>query len=87
MLMLSELEPYRHLTRGELVELYGKGLASREDVLLKIGFSDFIRRFERENINILEFGVQLPFDRRINVIRDQLKQYANESDNDNQGGL
>lgn len=87
MLMLSELEPYRHLTRGELVELYGKGLASREDVLLKIGFSDFIRRFERENTNILEFGVQLPFDRRINVIRDQLKQYANESDNDNQGGL
>lgn len=76
--MLSHLEPYRHLSVSELLTLYDKGLVSEADMLLKIGFSDFVKRFERENINILEFGSQMDFDKRIETILNELKRYAKE---------
>lgn len=79
MLILSELEPYRHLSRAEVSDLYARGLVSEEDFLVKLNFSSFIRRFERENINVLEFGTQVPFSKKVEIITEKLKSYASES--------
>lgn len=79
MLILSELEPYRHLTRAEVVDLYSIGLITENELRIKLNFTNFVRRFERENTNILEFGTQIPFDKKIKVITDKLNEYANES--------
>lgn len=82
MLILSELEPYRHLSRAEVVELHAKGVIGQADMLVKLNFSDYIRRFERENSNIIEFGSDIPFMAKINTIRKELTNYTNhESEN------
>lgn len=78
MLVLSELEPFRHLSREEVVNLYGKGMVSAEDLRIKLNFPAYIRRFERENTNILDFGSAIPFVRKIETISAELARYASE---------
>lgn len=75
MLLLSELEPYKHLTRDEVVNLYDKGIISQEELLIKLNFTNLIKRFERENINILDFGTQIPFYKKIETIKSELIKY------------
>ena len=81
MFILSELEPYRHLTRNEMLDLHGKGLINNEELRIKLNFATFVRRFERENTNILEFGTQIPFDKKIEIINNKFKEYASENSN------
>ena len=78
MIILSDLEPYRHLTRNEVQGLYEKSLIPVEDLLIKFNFADFIKRFERENMNIIEFGAETDYDKKIGIIKEQLKAYATE---------
>lgn len=78
MLILSDLEPYRHMSRNEAVNFYDKKLINDEDLRVKLGFSAFIKRFERENTNIIEFGSSIPYSKKIDIITQKLKDYANE---------
>ena len=82
MLVLAELEPYRHLTRAEVLNLYGQQIISEPELRVKLNFANFVRRFERENTNILEFGTQIPFSEKIKVITNKFYEYASE----NRGG-
>lgn len=81
MMILSELEPYRHLTRSELLELNDKGLADPADLAVKLNFSAFISRFERENMNVVDFGVNIPHDTKIQRITNALRNYGTEQQN------
>ena len=76
---LAELEPYRHLTREEVISLYEKGIVSETDMLVKLNFANFVRRFEREFLNVMEFGSNMPFNNKIDFITNKLKDYASES--------
>lgn len=78
MLILAELEPYRHLTIDEVMKLQEKQLISDGELRVKLNFANYIRRFERENTNILEFGTQIPYTKKINVIIQKLYDYASE---------
>ena len=78
MIILSDLEPYRHLTRNEVAALYEKGIVSKEEYLIKLNFADFIRRFERENMNIIEFGDSIDYTKKIGTIKERLTEYARE---------
>lgn len=82
MLTLAELEPFRHLSRSEVVELHEKGFVSEDDLLVKLNFANFVRRFERENTNVTEFGSAIAFDKKISIINQKFKEYASE----NRGG-
>lgn len=82
MLVLAELEPYRHLTRAEVLNLYGQQIISEPELRVKLNFANLVRRFERENTNILEFGTQIPFSEKIKVITNKFYEYASE----NRGG-
>lgn len=78
MLILSELEPFRHLSRVEVSDLFAKNLVSETDLRIKLNFPTFVRRFERENMNILEFGEAIPYQRKIETIMSELRRYAAE---------
>ena len=78
MIILSDLEPYRHLTRNEVQGLYDKGIVSMEELLIKLNFSDFVKRFERENMNVISFGETIDYDRKIDTIKERLTEYARE---------
>lgn len=78
MFLLKQLEPYRHLTLNELQSLANKQLIDPILFLIKINFANFVDRFERENINIMEFGNALTLNRKIEVITNKFKDYVKE---------
>lgn len=76
MLVLADIEPYRHLTREEVIALYKDGFATEEEMKIKIDFANIIRRFERENLNVLEFGNQTDYVNKIETIKKTLVDYV-----------
>lgn len=78
MLILKQLEPYPHKTLDEVLKLYEKELLSKNLVRLKINFSSLIERFERENINIIEFASNKPLREKIDIINKKLLEYVSE---------
>ena len=46
---------------------------------VKLNFPALIRRFERENINIVQFGSDIDYARKIEAIRERLEEYAREN--------
>ena len=78
MMILAELEPFRHLSRTEVSELFQKNLVSETDLRMKLNFPTFVRRFERENTNILDFGSEIDYQRKIETIMAELRRYADE---------
>lgn len=81
--VLADIEPFQHLTRNEVIDLQSKGIATMEDVVMKLNFADYIRRFERENMNVVEFGDNIDYDKKIKAISDRLREYASEQINNN----
>ena len=76
-LILKHLEPYRHLSIKEALEYHQNGIfKDTVNLAIKINFSNFIMRFERENTNIIEFASKIEFDKKINIIHEKLIEYA-----------
>ena len=80
MLILKQLEPYPHKTIDELLSLYEQGLISNKLLKLKINFNSLIDRFERENVNIIEFASNRTLREKINIITNKLLDYVAEDD-------
>ncbi len=78
MLILKQLEPYPHKTLDEVIKLFEKGLLNEKLVKLKINFNTLVDRFERENINIIEFASKKPLRDKINIITNKLLEYVTE---------
>ena len=78
MLLLAELEPYRHLSRQEVRELFASNIISEQDLRIKLNLPNFVRRFERENTNIVEFGAAIPYTKKIDIITAEFRRYADE---------
>ena len=79
MLILKQLEPYPHKTLDEVLQLYEKELLDEKLVKLKINFTTLIERFERENINIIEFASNKPLREKIDIISKKLLDYVTEN--------
>lgn len=80
MLILKQLEPYPHKTLDEVLKLYEKKLIDEKLVKLKINFSTLVDKFERENINIIEFASNRPLREKIDIITNKLLKYVTEND-------
>lgn len=80
-LILAELEPYRHLSHDELQTFYQNGNISAKDLQIKLNFANFVARFERENTNVITFGEQIPFSKKIDAIKQRFEDYINEVPN------
>lgn len=80
MLILKQLEPYPHKTLDEVLKLYEKELLNENLVKLKINFSTLVDKFERENINIIEFASNKPLREKIDIITNKLLEYVTEND-------
>lgn len=78
MLILKQLEPYPHKTLNEVLSLYSEGLLDEDLIKLKINFTSFIDRFERENLNIVEFASNLALEKKIKIIHNKLLEYARQ---------
>lgn len=73
------LQPFRHLTNEEVRGMYAANQIKFEDYYIKVNFSSLLMRFERENLNILEFGSGVSFEKKINSIQKVFISYAEEA--------
>ena len=79
--ILKHIEPFRHLTKEEVVKYHKEGLIQDTDMVrLKLNFSSLIQKFERENTNIIEFGVEMEFNKKINLIQQTLISYDTKTE-------
>lgn len=78
MKILADLEPFRHMTRDEVIKMKESSLISPEDTLIKLNFPSLISRFERENMNVMNFGENISYEEKIKTISDRLREYAKE---------
>jgi hypothetical protein len=76
MVILSELEPMNNLSRNEAITMFEKGFIDQSELMIKLNFPSLIRRFERENINIIEFAAKKNFNTKIDLITQKLKDYV-----------
>lgn len=87
--ILQQLNPAPFLTMDELIERYKLGVVTRDDLAIKANFDKYISRFEREEGDIRLFGRDailqqaMTFETKINKIYNKLKEYSNETRNDN----
>lgn len=78
--ILGYLEPYPQMSLMDVQNAVGKGLADRIKYIIKQEFISFIQRFEREQMNIVEFASERPLQTKIDIINSKLIDYAKESD-------
>lgn len=76
--ILTNLDPFRHLTLSEVAALNKDGKIKDVDCLVKVNFSSFVLRFERENMSILDFGKNNTLEVKINAISQAFESYAKE---------
>ena len=78
MKVLRQLEPYPNKTTNEVVDLFDKGLLDEDQVRLKVNFTPYIKRFERENIDIVSFASGRPMREKVSTILQTLQSYVSE---------
>ena len=86
LLIMADLEPLEGLSKAEAKEAYASGFVSEEDIRVKMNFDSLLKRFERENTNIIEFGVNKPYAEKIRIIKETLNGYV-QFGNNNAGGV
>lgn len=78
LILLKQLEVYPTLTTEEVMSLFEKNAIDIGTLNLKLNFTHYISRFEREYGDITEYNVGATLTTRINKITEILKQYAKE---------
>lgn len=76
MQILADLEPLRHLTKDEALNAFKEGVIDPVALRVKLNFPELVRRFERENTNIVEFGSAIPYPKKIDIIAETLAGYV-----------
>lgn len=77
-MIINNLDPARHLSKTKAGDLYEKGMIKWEDYQVKLKFSTFVMRFERDNAPLIEFGKNLSFDKRIKKIKTIIYSYVDQ---------
>lgn len=78
-IILMNVNPHPHKSIESVKLMLDSGLTSQENYLIKYNLAPYTTRFERENGSIIEFGSALQFERKIEIILETFKSYANES--------
>lgn len=73
---MCHLDPMRHISVEQATELYKDGLILQPDFEVKLKFSTFVMRFEREQAPITEWGSVLSYDERIKRIKKIIYSYV-----------
>lgn len=75
--ILEQLEPY---TDYKVSELAGMQIPAIDPTgyVIKLNFNNFIQRFEREQMDIVQFGSLIDFKTKISTIQKTLESYAKE---------
>lgn len=76
--MLIDIDIYPMNSVKDCIELKKENVIDDFELSLKANFLNFINRFETENINITQFGINLEYKQRIDLIKKVLYLYNQE---------
>jgi hypothetical protein len=76
--IIGELDPLPTNTVQEAMEIFKNGGIDKINFIIKSNLINFVRRFERENTDIVRFGSLGTFGRKVDQINEEFKKYANE---------
>lgn len=80
-MIITHIDPLRHVTTEEAAKLHEMNVVGFTDFVIKLNLSTFVNRFERENAPLTKFGSLLPFDQRINRIKQIIQSYVTRPTN------
>lgn len=84
--ILGQLEPYPGFTVQEVADLVGKGYANQDKLRIKLEFDSLIKRFEREQMNIVDFASARPIQTKIDIIYGKLLEYVKADSSEQKPG-
>jgi len=76
--IISDLDPLPGKTLGEAIQILKNGGIDKINFIIKSNLTNFVKRFERENIDVVRFGSSTNYNRKISQIIEAFKTYANE---------
>lgn len=88
MLIENNINPAPYLSLKECIENFKIGVMTQQDLAVKANYTALLKRFERENGSIVEFGRdaiimgQMTFAQKIDRIYNELINYINENQNE-----
>ncbi len=77
-LMLLDLDPFPMYSVEDCFKLKSESVMDDWQLSLKINFLKFISKFEAENVPITQFGIELDYWKRIEIITKELEIYNQE---------
>ena len=85
--IIDELDPLPHYSLKDSIEILKNNGVDKINFIIKTNLTNFVKRFERENIDIVKFGSLGTFSRKIEQIRQKFIEYANEMTNTNENEI
>ena len=82
----NNLNPAPYSTVEECYKKAEQGVMSTEDLYIKANFTKFVSKFERENGSIVEFGSDITFQQKIDIIYNTFKNYVKDEKEQNDDG-
>lgn len=81
--IISDLDPLPGKTMTESIEIFTNGGINKINFIIKSNLISFVKRFERENTDIFNFGSLVNYNRKIEQINAELVKYAEEMNDTN----
>jgi hypothetical protein len=74
----NNLNPAPYSTLEECYKKLEMGVMQLEDLYIKANFTKFVQRFERENGSLVDFGTDITFEQKIDIIYNTFKTYVKD---------
>ncbi len=79
--IINDLDPMPNRTQVEARDLFKDGGIDKINFIIKSNLISFVRRFERENTDLVNFGSLTNYNRKIEQINAELVKFAEEMNN------
>ena len=76
--IINDLDPMPNRTLKEAMELFREGGIDKINFIIKSNLISFVKRFERENTSIVNFGSLVNYNSKIEQILGAFKEYAGD---------
>ena len=68
----------------ESIQIFDKGGVDKINFVIKTNLLNFVWRFERENISLVEFAKDIDYAKKIDLIQTKFKEYAKQLTDESQ---
>jgi hypothetical protein len=82
----NNLNPAPYSTIEECYKKAEQGVMAADDLYIKANFTKFVSKFERENGSIVQFGSDITFQQKIDIIYNTFKNYVRDERDENDDG-